>query len=205
MENRITRDDFSIITKGLKAAYPKDDFISSEYTFNLWYTALQAIDYPTLNRAATAYIMSNHFPPTISDIRQLAYDLTAPADDIAAEEWSKLMRALGHAGGLDAADHWEMLPDVTQEIVGSYFEFIQWSNMPTVDLMSVQRPMFIKRFEEKTKQRRLAGPLPGQLRAPTKSIEGNLPPALEDKTEGIANEKTRAPAELLARLRERLS
>ena len=92
MVNRISREDFKVIAASLKAAYPKEDFMGSQHTFNLWYTALQDIDYPTLNKAALSYIMSNHFPPAISDIRQIVHDLESPADDIAAEEWARLMK-----------------------------------------------------------------------------------------------------------------
>ena len=79
----------------LSAAYPRDNFIPNETAFNLWYSALHDIDYPTLKRAAQSYIMANKFPPTIADIRQLAYDLDAPADALAAEEWARLMKAQG--------------------------------------------------------------------------------------------------------------
>ena len=199
----VTREEFKVIAATIKAAYQRENFMDSQRVFDLWYSQLQDIDAETLRRAASAYIMSNHFPPTIADIRQMAFDLTAPADDIAAEEWSKLMRALGYAGSPEAADHWHALPETTKEIVGSYFEFIQWANMPTVDLMSVQRPMFIKRYEEKTKQKRQAGPLPGQLRPPEKSIEAYTPPAIESK-ESPLTQKAEAPAEMLAKLRARL-
>lgn len=92
-------DDFRTVMRGLSAAYTSGDFIPNEYTFNLWYKALHNIDYVTLNKAAQAYMMTNKFPPTIADIRRIACDLVLPADEIAAEEWSKLMRALGQAGG----------------------------------------------------------------------------------------------------------
>lgn len=199
----MTREDFKVIAATLKAAYTSESFMANQRVFDLWYSQLKDIDCETLKRAASAYIMTGHFPPTIADIRQIAYNITAPADDIAAEEWSKLMRALGHAGGPEAADHWHALPETTKEIVGSYFEFVEWANMPTVDLMSVQRPMFIKRYEEKTKQKRQAGPLPGQLRPPEKSIDAYTPPAIESK-ESPLTQKAEAPADRLAKLRARL-
>lgn len=205
MENRITRDDFSIITKGLKAAYPKDDFISSEYTFNLWYTALQDIDYPTLNRAATAYIMSNHFPPAIADIRRIACDLVLPADEIAAEEWQRLMKALGQAGRPDAVEYWKALPEITREIVGGFSEFREWSFLPITDLMTVHRPMFIKRYEERMKRKRLTAPLPVQLRNPERMLEEHLPPLIENRKQPPTRQGTAAPADMIEKLRERLN
>ena len=204
MVNRISREDFKVIAASLKAAYPKEDFMGSQHTFNLWYTALQDIDYPTLNKAALSYIMSNHFPPAISDIRQIVHDLESPADDIAAEEWARLMKALGHAGGPDAEEHWNRLPAITKEIIGGFSEFREWANSPTVDLLSVQRPMFIKRYEEKERILRRRGAVPDAFNPPTKQLTEQMAARLEDKKykpgDGVA-----APEDRIAALRRRLT
>ena len=89
MQNKITIDDFKVIVKILKAAYPRDNFIPNDYTFSLWYKALQDIQYPTLNKAATNYIMTNKFPPTIADIRSLSYsgiDISTPRSKYILED-----------------------------------------------------------------------------------------------------------------------
>ena len=205
MVSRITREDFAVIVKGLKAAYPKESFLDSEYTVSLWYTALQDIDYPTLNRAATSYIMSKRFAPSVAELRQLAHDLTAPPDDIAAEEWERLLKALGHAGSPEAADYWQQLPETTKEIVGGFFVFVEWANTPTIDLMNVQRPMFIKRFEELTKRKRAAGAIPEPVRTPTKALEEHAPPAIESRGSGTGSgERVEAPKDLIEKLKRRL-
>lgn len=180
-------NDFRVLVKGLIAAYPRENFMPNEYTMNLWYNALHDLDYPTLNKAIQSYIMSNKYPPTIADIRQLAYDLTAPADNIASEEWSRLITALGHAGSPEAPDCWNRLPEITKEIVGSFSEYRQWSLMPTVDLMSIQRPMFIKRYEEKERIRRLRGAVPSTLNPPAKQLEGHGAARIEDKGRSGSN------------------
>ena len=184
MQNRITLADFSVVIRGLKAVYTNKDFIPDEVTLNVWYRALQDIDYPTLDRAAQSYMMSNHYAPQISDLRDYAYNLTAPADDLAAEEWARLMKALGYAGLPDneAFGYWERLPEVTKEIVGGFSEFKAWANTPTVDLMSVQRPMFIKRFEEKSRILRSRGSVPSGLAPPIKQLTAETAAMLEDRS-----------------------
>ena len=195
MKTTISLDDFRTVIRGLSAAYTSNDFIPNEYTFNLWYKALHDIDYVTLNKAAQAYMMTNKFPPTIADIRRIAFDLVLPADEIAAEEWQRLMKALGQAGRPDAMEYWKALPEITREIVGGFSEFREWSNLPVTDLMTVHRPMFIKRFEERTKQKRLTAPLPVQLRKPERTLEEHLPPLIEN----------RKHADMIAKLKERLN
>ncbi|MCR5810975.1 MAG: hypothetical protein K6G34_06195 [Lachnospiraceae bacterium] len=205
MNKTISVDDFKTIMRGLIAAYPRDNFIPNEYTFNLWYSALHDFDYVTLNKAAQAYMMLNKYPPTIADIRRIACDMVLPADEIAAEEWNRLMKALGQAGSPDAVERWQKLPEVTREIVGGFSEFREWSMLPITDLMTVHRPMFIKRFEERMKQKRLAAPLPVQLRKPERMLEEHLPPLIEDRQDQEAGRGTAAPADLIAKLRERLA
>ena len=197
-------NDFRTIMTALSTAYPRDNFISNETAFNLWYSALHDLDYATLKKAAQSYIMLNKFPPTIADIRRIACDMVLPADEIAAEAWNRLMKALGQAGSPDAVERWQKLPEVTRELVGGFSEFREWSMLPITDLMTVHRPMFIKRFEERMKQKRLAAPLPVQLRKPERMLEEHLPPLIEDREERPARQGTAAPADMIAKLRERL-
>lgn len=205
MKTTISLDDFRTVIRGLSAAYTSNDFIPNEYTFNLWYKALHDIDYVTLNKAAQAYMMTNKFPPTIADIRRIACDLVLPADEIAAEEWQRLMKALGQAGRPDAVEYWKALPEITREIVGGFSEFREWSLLPITDLMTVHRPMFIKRYEERMKRKRLTAPLPVQLRNPERMLEEHLPPLIENRKQPPTRQGTAAPADMIEKLRERLN
>ena len=205
MKTTTSLEDFRTIMRGLIAAYPRDNFIPNEFTFNLWFKALHDLDYYTLNRAAQAYMLTEKFPPTIADIRRLACDMILPADEIASEEWNRLMKELGQAGSPDAVERWKKLPEITREIVGGFSEFREWSMLPVTDLMTVHRPMFIKRFEERTKQKRLTAPLPAQLRKPERTLEEHLPPMIEDRQIQPVEKGTAAPADLIAKLRMRLN
>lgn len=196
-------NDFTNLLKGLIAAYPRENFMPNEYTMTLWYNALGDIEYPLLNRAIQSYILSNRFPPTIADIRQMAYNLSAPADDLAGEEWAKLMRAMGYAGSPEAAVHWERLSDITRSIVGGFSEFKEWANTPTADLMSVQRPMFIKRYEDAMKTERMRGAVPASMAPPVRRLVENTAGRIEQKSYKPGG-GVEAPADRLKALRERL-
>lgn len=189
--------------RGLQAAYPRDTFIPNEYTFNLWYTALQDIPYPSLNRASTSYIMSNRFPPTIADIRQLAYDLTSQPDELPSAAWNQLLRALRMSYAPNSEDVWNQLPDITKKIVGGYATFRAWGNTELSALESVQRPMFVKRFEEYTQREREAAAIPQALRKPQPALpEPPAKPAIEDRRR--TGESVQAPQAMMKRLREKL-
>jgi len=203
LKNRLAVDDFRTIVRGLQAAFPRDNFIPNEYTFNLWYTALQDIPYPSLNKASTSYIMSNRFPPTIADIRQLAYDLSAQPDELPSAAWNQLLRALREAYAPDSEEVWNQLPDITKKIVGGYATFRAWGNTELSALESVQRPMFVKRFEEYSQRERKAAAIPQALRKPEPALpQPTARTAIEDKES--TGESVQAPKEMLEQLYQKL-
>lgn len=202
MQNRILIDDFKVVIKILKAAYPRDNFIPNEYTFNLWYKALQDIPYPTLNKAATNYIMTNKYPPTIADIRSLSYRLTTQPDMLSSAAWNQLLRALRQAYAPDAETYWEQLPERTRLIVGGFTTFRAWGNTSLDALESVQRPMFVKRWEEYQRREMTEAAIPEVLRTPRPALEDTPHAQIEDKQE--RGNGVEAPADMLKALMERL-
>ena len=202
MQNRISMDDFKVIVKILKAAYPRDNFIPNEYTFNLWFKALQDITYPTLNKAVTNHIMTNKYPPTIADIRSLSYRLTNRPDMMASAAWNQLIRALRQSYSPDAETYWEQLPERTKLIVGGFTTFRAWGNTSLESLESVQRPMFIKRWEEYQRREMTEAAIPAGLRTPLPTLPQEPHAQIEDKQE--RGNGVEAPADMIQALRERL-
>ena len=203
MNNRIMVEDFRNLIKGLKVAYPRDNFIPNEYTFNLWYTTLQDIPYPTLRDACTRYIMSNKYPPTIADIRQLAYDVATPPESDAPAAWNQLIRALRMAYAPESVEIWEGLPEITKRIIGGYAAFKAWGNTELSSLETVQRPMFLKRYEEYKRREREEMAMPEALRQPLPALPKTETTAqIEAKEQG---DSIPAPHDLMEELRRRLA
>lgn len=199
MVNRLSRDDFKVIVASLKSAFPS--WKMDELTFNLWYTTLQDIPYPTLNKAAMNYIMTNKYNPTIADLRELSYRLSTDAPMLAPAAWNQLIRALRQAYSPDSEMYWDQLPDLTKKIVGGYSTFRQWGNTSLETLESVQRPMFIKRFDEYQRREMVDKITPVSVRPPQTAIPETPRPELieEKRAEGVE-----APEDLMKKLRERL-
>lgn len=202
MRNRVSFEDFKTIMRGLVTAYPQQNFLPNEYAYNLWYTALQDIPYPTLNKAATNYIMTHKFPPTIADMRELSYRLSNDAPMMAPNAWNQLIRALRQAYAPDSETVWEQLPDITKRIVGGYSTFRQWGNTSLETLESVQRPMFIKRFEEYQRREMTDAITPASVRLPQPALPDS--PKREQIEQKNTGDGVEAPADLMKALKERL-
>lgn len=202
MRNRVSFDEFKVCMKGLITAFPQQNFLKDEYALNLWYTALQDVPYPTLNKACTNYIMTHKFPPTIADIRELAYRLSTDAPMLAPAAWNQLIRALRQAYSPDSETYWDQLPDLTKKIVGGYSTFRQWGNTSLETLETVTRPMFIKRFEEYQRREAMDAITPIAVRPPQPAIPET---PKRDMIEAKKSEGVEAPEELLRKLKERLN
>lgn len=195
--------EFKQILAGIQCAYPRYAVVTTDEAFKLWYASLKDIDAVTLKKAAQQHIMTAQFPPSISELRQRAYNITAPPDNMAAAEWDRLMRALSHAHAPDSQETWENLPSLTKELVGGYHSFLSWSSTPTEQLESVQRPMFIKRFENATASQRQQASAPARLRDPKRQLETRPVEQIEEQAEEV-REKLAMPPELMKALRSRL-
>ena len=209
MNNRINIEDFRQIMHVLTAAYPNSKLIPDEFTFNLWYTRLQDIPYLTLKRAADNYIMTNRYAPTIADMRTYAQDMDVAFDMLAAQAWDQLLRALRMSYAPESEQVWKELPEITKQCVGGYSTFRAWGNTDTASLESVQRPMFIKRYEVYQSRERKELSVPEGLRKkPLPSISGSEHTAIEYKAEEHVKEPAkpsgRSRADDLEELRKRL-
>ena len=199
MVNRLSKDDFKVIMASLKSAFPTWNI--DQHGLNLWYSTLQDIPYPTLNKAALNYVMTHKFAPTIADLRELSYRLSTDAPMLAPAAWNQLIRALRQAYSPDSEMYWDQLPDLTKKIVGGYSTFRQWGNTSLETLESVQRPMFIKRFDEYQRREMVDKITPVSVRPPQTAIPTTPRTELieERKSEGVE-----APEDLMKKLRERL-
>lgn len=200
----ISSTEFKTIIAGLQCAYPRYTIVTTDAAFKLWYSSLKDINADTLKKAAQQHIMTSQYPPSISELRQRAFNLTAPADDMAAAEWDRLMRSLSRAHSPEGREIWENLPTLTKELVGGFHSFLAWSSTPTEQLESVQRPMFIKRFEARTAQNRQRASAPVQLRDPQRQLETKPVQQIEEHDDYEPGEKVGAPPELMKALRQRL-
>lgn len=84
----MTKEEFKILCKIMKAVYPQPTFLPDAYAFKVWYELLEDLDYTVAQAAILKYILTNKFPPTIADIREYAVSVRT------GEKWSKDLEQL---------------------------------------------------------------------------------------------------------------
>lgn len=116
--------EWMILAKSLKCAYTGQNFLPDDFSIKLWYKMLCDIPYPIATSAVQKYICENHFPPTISDIRNAAAEIMAPASDW-SEGWAEVQKAIRRYGYMQEAKALESMSPVTRETV----KRIGWMNI----------------------------------------------------------------------------
>lgn len=101
----------------LQTAYPTKGFLDSKAAISLWYQMLQDIPMQQVNDAAQRYIMEEHFPPTIADIRKRCFTQQATALPDWEQGWAELMNAIHRYGYMREAEAIASLSPITAETV----------------------------------------------------------------------------------------
>ena len=123
----MTREEFQIIVKGLKAVYTQQTFIPDKDTFNVWYELLKDIDYANCNMAAQRYIISERFPPTIADIRDYVFKNDKSNNGLnESYAWSLVRKAISDSS-YHSEERFNELPETIQKAVGSANQLRIWA------------------------------------------------------------------------------
>lgn len=139
----MTTQEFNILVKSLKAAYPSQTFLPDEWSAKLWYAMLKDIPYKNLTLAIHKYIQSQHFPPAVADIRQLATEVSMEMIPDWSVGWQEVGTAISRYGYYRYEDAIASMNPVTQECV----KRIGWYNLCMNENQASNRKQFCEIYE----------------------------------------------------------
>ena len=119
------REEFKTLVKGMKAVYAQPSFIPDQDAFNVWYALMQDLEYKVCNVAIQKWMLTNKFPPTIADIRELAASIHEGEQLTWGESWRMFkaaVRKYGYDREREALESLDPLTRKCTEIFG-YREF----------------------------------------------------------------------------------
>ena len=129
----MTREEFAVLVKAMKAVYSSENFIADKDAFDVWYGLLKDLPYEQANLAIQKYMTSEKFPPTIADIRTKATEIIAPAEESMSElqAWALVRKALRNSG-YNSEEEFAKLPEVCQRAVGTAANLKEWALMESL-------------------------------------------------------------------------
>ena len=143
----MTREEFSLIVKGLKAIYADPKYIADQFAFDTWYSLLKDIPYQVASMAVQSYLQTEKFPPTPADIRKYATQITETKEDSMSEleAWSLVRKAISN-GNYGAEREFEKLPPVIQDAIGSPAWIREMASVDLDELETVGQSHFVRNY-----------------------------------------------------------
>lgn len=147
----MTRDEFSILVKAMKAVYSDPKFIADKDAFNVWYELLKDIPYEICQAAIHKYLSINRFPPTIADLRQMSMEIVTPEQMNEGEAWSLVYKAISNSS-YNAKEEFEKLPIECQRAVGNPALLREWGSLEKDEVNTVIQSNFMRSYKTECKR-----------------------------------------------------
>lgn len=152
----MTRDEFKILVKGMKAIYSQPTFIPDQDAFNMWFALMGDLPYEVCNVAIQKYMLTNKFPPTVAEIREMCAGVVNGDPLTWGESWERALNAVRKYGSYNKMEALNSLDPLTRKCVESvgYMELCMSENI------MVERAHYQKIFEVYSKREQTEKQMP---------------------------------------------
>lgn len=191
----MTKDQFKILVKAMKAVYTNPGFIPDNDAFDVWYSMLKDLDYALASRSVQMHMQTEETPPTVAGIRKQSAKLKADETDDLNETaaWSLVLKAIRRSTYY-SDEEFVKLPPVVQRAVSSPRQLREWATLEDVDgkTLTVIQSNFQRTFrveQQRERERRKLSPDVLKLMQPLNN------PKIEDKPKELSVSAQRMIAE----------
>lgn len=191
----MTKDQFKILVKAMKAVYTNPGFIPDNDAFDVWYSMLKDLDYALASRAVQMHMQTEETPPTVAGIRKQSAKLKADETDDLNETaaWSLVLKAIRRSTYY-SDEEFSKLPPVVQRAVSSPRQLREWATLEDVDgkTLTVIQSNFQRTFraeQQKERERSKLSPDVLKLMKPMNN------PQIKDKPKELSVSAQRMIAE----------
>ena len=191
----MTREQFKVLVKAMKAVYANPGFIPDQDAFDVWYSMLKDLDYAIASRAVQMHLQTEETPPTVAGIRKQSVKLKADeADDLnETAAWSLVLKAIRRSTYY-SEEEFAKLPATVQRAVASPKQLREWATLEDVDgkTLTVIQSNFQRTFrveQQRERERNKLSPDVLRLMRPLNN------PQIEDKPNELSIEDQRLNAE----------
>lgn len=171
-------DEWVILAKGLRTAYPAQNFLADEYAVKLWYQMLKDLSYEKVDMAVKQYILHEHFPPALADIRRLAVSVDQEEVDWGSG-YREMTEAVRRYGYMQEAEALASLSPVTRQTV----ERLGWMNIccSSTDDESANRANFRMIYQQIAERSKSEKMMPEAFTRKIEQMKAEARMALETK------------------------
>lgn len=162
----MTRDEFKVLVKSLKAVYTQPSFIPDKHAFEVWYGLLGDLDYEICSKAIMKHMQTVEREPTVASIRkQVAslQDTKGELNEMAA--WQLVLKAMRNSI-YHSEEEFAKLPPIVQKAVVSPGQLREWAMAEDVDgtWMNVTQSNFMRTYRAELAREREMDKLSPEIR-----------------------------------------
>ena len=118
----MTSDEFEFIRAAIKSAWPSKQIMPGKFEINLWFKALQDLDYQICQMALMELITQSEFPPSIAELRKKYAEYTTAPVKTSGEAWEEVRLMVRKYGYYRYDEALEAMDDLTRQAVkGAHF------------------------------------------------------------------------------------
>ena len=110
-------EDFKTVVKVLKSTYTGPNFLPDADAVKAWYYMLKDINFEVLKAATYKYAMTNKFPPTVADLREMALAVTNGDIPLWSDGWEQVQIAIRKYGSYNPTAALDMMDPITAATV----------------------------------------------------------------------------------------
>ena len=191
----MTREQFKVLVKAMKAVYTNPGFIPDQDAFDVWYSMLKDLDYAIASRAVQMHLQTEETPPTVAGVRKQFAKLKADeADDLnETAAWSLVLKAIRRSTYY-SEEEFAKLPATVQRAVASPKQLREWAMLEDVDgkTLTVIQSNFQRTFRAEQQRERERSKLSPDVLKLMKPLNN---PQIEDKPKELSVSEQRMIAE----------
>lgn len=173
----MTKDEFKILAKGMKAVYTYPSFLPDADALEIWFQLLKDLPYEVCNVAIQKYMMTETKIPTIADIRNLCAGVVAGEKPLWSDGWEEVMMSIRRYGSYNEEKALESMSDITKQCVRR----LGYQNLCRSEAIEVDRANFRMIFEQIANREHEKAKLPSGMQQLIASIQEKK--MLESKNE----------------------
>lgn len=129
----MTREEWAVLVKAMKAVYTSPSFLPDQYAFDTWYGLLKDLDYKLLSFGLKKYMQTERKEPSIAALRECANSIAPQSTELnETEAWEKVRKAI-QSSALYAETEFDKLPKIIQKAVSSPAQLREWAVSENVD------------------------------------------------------------------------
>lgn len=163
----VTKDEFKILAKGMKAVYTQPTFLPDSDSLNVWFSLLQDLDYIVAQAAIQKYMLTNKKCPTIADIRELSTSITVGEKPLWSDGWEEVLKAIRKFGSYRESEALESMSETTRRAV----QRLGFKNICMSENIMADRANFRMIYEQIAEREHTARQIPMKLNNLIESIQ----------------------------------